>query len=751
MPLASCRQVACVALGIVAVALVAVTFLSNASRVLQDASAAAETATNTETPTTNATSETISGDKDSNASDFGTSSEMNITEHPSINDTKETTSNNLSSSEHPKDIGRLVYGFHLHEEQMTTYRSMVQRARMLAQRRHRLLWSQADSSGASLQERYREYRRRHLLPLHNYNLRWEEPNALARAFRAAKVPEEFASRIHVLSNTPYVVANTTANRGLAQFDGEHGEAGACNETGAVPPCGQSEGQCAAPFAVHTEATLLQMRAMDTACASGKESALPNVTRWQAKSRWLLDEHVPFATEESCIPVPPSSTPYFAAKRSHASMSFFALNNVCISSTDGGLSAKFGDTNSKNSFYRMNDLQDEKRSRIRRQLYVRNREHFPTCMVRTPVLLHPVLFQSDNLGHVMYRVLATNHLLTKLKKHVSPRYANATIGFYVTSSALHTFGAHNKYKVFYQMMGHRWFSVMSPGTLPEAKKRQSAGQFDEGDDLCFETVYLGWAHVPMYPVKNAAFAGSHQRNYVDEYVNVSNAALGCFSHTPRAVRAAEPRITWISRKKRRLLDEGSIAVEIARRFPQATVNVVDFDGVSVQQQIEIASHTDILIGVHGTAMQWAIVMPPRSVLVELQSPLHSCTMPGINHPSRQFCEFGQTTLLMGVTHIVHRASVKDVVCNSSLSVAWCDVRVREEDILSLVARGVCMLSAASALSNRSSSDGRKSVVPRIFVAAQANICSKSKPPPPLPPPGPSATPKGLAGGMNVGTT
>ena len=82
-----------------------------------------------------------------------------------------------------------------------------------------------------------------------------------------------------------------------------------------------------------------------------------------------------------------------------------------------------------------------------------------------------------------------------------------------------------------------------------------------------------------------------------------------------------------------------------------MNVVDFDGVSVQQQIEIASHTDILIGVHGTAMQWAIVMPPRSVLVELQSPLHACTLPGINHPSRQFCEFGQTTLMMGMTHIV----------------------------------------------------------------------------------------------------
>ena len=444
-------------------------------------------------------------------------------------------------------------GFLLHEEQMTTYRSMVQRTRMLAQRRHRLLWSQADSSGASLQERYREYRRRHLLPLHNYNLKWEEPNALARAFRAAKVPVEFASRIRVLSNTPYVVANTTANRGLAQFDGEHGEAGACNETGAVPPCGQPEGQCTAPFAAHTEATLLQMRAMDTACASGKESALPNVTRWQAKSRWLLDEHVPFATEESCVPVPPSSTPYFAAKRSHASMSFFALNNVCISSTDGGLSAKFGGVLRKYPFYRMDDMQDEKRSKIRNQLYVRSREHFPTCMVRTPVLLHPVLFQSDNLGHVMYRVLATNYLLTKLKKLASLGFVNATLGFYVTSSALHTFGALNKCKVFYQMMGHRWFSVMSPGTLPEAAAREFSGGFNEADDLCFETVYVGWDILPMYPPRAASHATERQSSFIPGFVSLRASALDCFSHASRAVHPAAPRITWISRKKRRLLD------------------------------------------------------------------------------------------------------------------------------------------------------------------------------------------------------
>ena len=586
---------------------------------------------------------------------------------------------------------RLSKGFLLHEEQMTTYRSMVQRARMLAQRRHRLLWSQADSSGASLQERYREYRRRHLLPLHNYNLKWEEPNALARAFRAAKVPEEFASRIHVLSNTPYVVANTTANRGLAQFDGEHGEAGACNETRAVPPCGQPEGQCTAPFAAHTEATLLQMRAMDTACASGKESALPNVTRWQAKSRWLLDEHVPFATEESCVPVPPSSTPYFAAKRSHASMSFFALNNVCISSTDGGLSAKFGGVLRKYPFYRMDDMQDEKRSKIRNQLYVRNREHFPTCMVRTPVLLHPVLFQSDNLGHVMYRVLATNYLLTKLKKLASLGFVNATLGFYVTSSALHTFGAHNKYKVFYQMMGHRWFSVMSPGTITEAIERQSHHQDSEADDLCFETVYVGWDILPLYPIKNYPYAAYLQRKYGPQYGILRSHALGCFSYVSRPVRAAAPRITWISRKKRRLLDEGSIAVEIARRFPRATVNVVDFDGVSVQQQIEIASHTDILIGVHGTAMQWAIVMPPRSVLVELQSPLHACTLPGINHPSRQFCEFGQTTLMMGMTHIVHRVSSQEVVCQGNVAMSLCDIRLRANIALTVIAKGLCMFT------------------------------------------------------------
>jgi hypothetical protein len=127
-------------------------------------------------------------------------------------------------------------------------------------------------------------------------------------------------------------------------------------------------------------------------------------------------------------------------------------------------------------------------------------------------------------------------------------------------------------------------------------------------------------------------------------------------------AAHPvRIVWIRRATRRLLNEAYLLklLPVALADTPHKLIITSFEHLDPNDQALLAATADVLIGVHGTALQWALLMRPGSVLLEIQSPLHRCTPTGLNHGGRVRCEFGRTTLAVGVEHMTWSVEASQV--------------------------------------------------------------------------------------------
>ena len=101
-----------------------------------------------------------------------------------------------------------------------------------------------------------------------------------------------------------------------------------------------------------------------------------------------------------------------------------------------------------------------------------------------------------------------------------------------------------------------------------------------------------------------------------------------------------------------------------------------------------------MGPHGTALQWALVMPRGAVLAEVQYAAYSCAPPGVNHPGRQRCEYGAAAVAAGVTYVSHRvADASAVRCapNDPLR-RHCDVTLGAEERRRLLGTVLCALDA-----------------------------------------------------------
>jgi len=78
------------------------------------------------------------------------------------------------------------------------------------------------------------------------------------------------------------------------------------------------------------------------------------------------------------------------------------------------------------------------------------------------------------------------------------------------------------------------------------------------------------------------------------------------------------VIFIERKDRRILNIQALA-KVAERLGFKNVRVVVFESLTVREQMAIVVDTDVLIGVHGAGLQWAIFMRPRSAVIEILWP------------------------------------------------------------------------------------------------------------------------------------
>jgi len=81
------------------------------------------------------------------------------------------------------------------------------------------------------------------------------------------------------------------------------------------------------------------------------------------------------------------------------------------------------------------------------------------------------------------------------------------------------------------------------------------------------------------------------------------------------RSKKKNVVIIGRPVRQILNIKELAAE-AEQLGFEKVSIIDFAELPVLDQLNTIIDTDILIGVQGAGLQWAIFMQPRSVLVEI---------------------------------------------------------------------------------------------------------------------------------------
>ncbi|KAF2757664.1 hypothetical protein EJ05DRAFT_501191 [Pseudovirgaria hyperparasitica] len=105
---------------------------------------------------------------------------------------------------------------------------------------------------------------------------------------------------------------------------------------------------------------------------------------------------------------------------------------------------------------------------------------------------------------------------------------------------------------------------------------------------------------------------------------SDRVLKTFEVVDKAITDHNVRITFLDRKgNRRFVHQDQLLAGIAQKYPDATIDTVDFTEMSFGEQLEVISNTTVLIGVHGAGMTHSIFMPEGSTIIDIMPPGLQC--------------------------------------------------------------------------------------------------------------------------------
>ena len=134
------------------------------------------------------------------------------------------------------------------------------------------------------------------------------------------------------------------------------------------------------------------------------------------------------------------------------------------------------------------------------------------------------------------------------------------------------------------------------------------------------------------------------------------------------------LTFIDRQKTRRLSSSTDLLEaLQAEFPAAIIQSVDFAELSIRDQVQMASRTDILIGVHGAGLTHAMFMPQGSCIVEILPK-------GVMH--KGFRNLGK---LLGHLYFSAHSSSSAAVDSQGWHIA--DVELKEERLLELAGAAI----------------------------------------------------------------
>ncbi|GAB1733675.1 hypothetical protein NU195Hw_g372t1 [Hortaea werneckii] len=131
-------------------------------------------------------------------------------------------------------------------------------------------------------------------------------------------------------------------------------------------------------------------------------------------------------------------------------------------------------------------------------------------------------------------------------------------------------------------------------------------------------------VPLVGIANTLWQGDWERlpcgessllhNLTQKVLNFYN--IHPASQTPNPSR----KLVMIDRKqRRRLLHTNALFEALQARYPEITMNLVDYSTLDFKAQLELDQATDILVGVHGAGLTHGMFLPPSATIGQILPP------------------------------------------------------------------------------------------------------------------------------------
>ncbi|KAI7471672.1 hypothetical protein KC351_g12029 [Hortaea werneckii] len=131
-------------------------------------------------------------------------------------------------------------------------------------------------------------------------------------------------------------------------------------------------------------------------------------------------------------------------------------------------------------------------------------------------------------------------------------------------------------------------------------------------------------VPLAGIANTLWQGDWEKLPCGESPllhNLTQKVLSFYNIHPASQTPNSPRkLVMIDRKhRRRLLHTDALFDAFQARYPEITMNLVDYGTLDFKAQLELDQATDILVGVHGAGLAHGMFLPPSSTIAQILPP------------------------------------------------------------------------------------------------------------------------------------
>jgi hypothetical protein len=335
--------------------------------------------------------------------------------------------------------------------------------------------------------------------------------------------------------------------------------------------------------------------------------------------------------------------------------YFHMKNLCVS--PGGKLNGWSTT-----IPQLDWLRDERHIRIRNFEMAKRMEKPRFIIAHRKLFLLPIIFASNNIGHVMFRYYSALSLIRKMGME------NPIFGYPIVESALITFSQRHMHKVFYQALHGEWFNTFFG---------DNAAMLPPVFDLCFRNAVVGYDGIKMFHKMNPSTERRMVRPRQESQKLLEPALRQVRARTMKCLQLENPqdayqpkqgpiRALWIVRRTRRIANFRELLAMYLLEAAQPgtpdrlvdplskrefTLEVVDLEFMTVRQQVYAISRADAVLGMMGAGQCNMMYMRPHGAVLEVQDVINSvrCTGKGVNQ-DRLLCDYSKQSVAARLNHI-----------------------------------------------------------------------------------------------------